>query len=47
MFQNIISQSQNKFGSEHLRKNKQNVRAGKKTLEKKQTNSFEIMQRLS
>ena len=46
MFQNIISQSEQKFASEHLRRNKQKMRAGKKTIEEKQTILLESMQRL-
>ena len=37
MFQNIISQSEHKFASGCLRRNKQNVSAGNKTIEEKQT----------
>ena len=37
MFQNIISQSEHKFVSEHLRRNKQKMSATKKTIEEKQT----------
>ena len=46
MFQNIISQSEQKFASEHLRRNKQKMRTGKKTIEEKQTILLESMQRL-
>ena len=46
MFENIISQSDHKFASEHLRRNKQKMRAGKKAIEGKQTILLEIMQRL-
>ena len=37
MFQNVISQSEHKFASENLRRNKQKMSAGKKTIEEKQT----------
>ena len=37
MFQNIIIQSERKLASEHLRRNKQKMNAGKKTIEKGQT----------
>ena len=45
MIQNIISQSEHKFASEHLRGNKQKMSAGKKTIEEKQTVLLESMQR--
>ena len=45
MFQKIVSQSEHKFASEHLRRNKQTMRAGKKTIEVKQTILLESMQR--
>ena len=47
MLQNIISQSEHKFASEHLRRNKQKVKAGKKTLEEKETILLESMRRLT
>ena len=37
MFQNVICQSEDKFASENLRRNKQKMSAGKKTIEGKQT----------
>ena len=46
MFQNIISQSEHKFSSEHLRRSKQNMSAGKKNIEEKQTILLKNMQRL-
>ena len=45
MFQNIISQSEHKFTSEHLRRNKQKMSAGKKTIKEKQTMLLESMRR--
>ena len=44
MFRNIISGSQNKCSSEHLRRSKQKMRTGKKTTEEKQTFLLESMQ---
>ena len=35
MFQNIISVSEHKCAAEHLTRNKQNMGAGKKTIEEK------------
>ena len=46
IFQNVIRQSEHKCVSKHLRKNKQKMSAGKKTIEEKQTTSLESMQRL-
>ena len=46
MFQNIISQSENKFASEYLRRNKK-MSAGKKTMQEKQTILLESIQRLN
>ena len=46
MFQNIISERENKFASEYLRRNKQ-MSAGKKTIEEKQTILLESIQRLN
>ena len=48
MFQNIISGSEHKCTSEHLRKKKKKkkVSAGKKTIEEKQTILLEGMKRL-
>ena len=46
MFLNIISGSEHKCASEHLRKNKQKMSVGKKTMEEKQTILLESMQRL-
>ena len=37
MFENIISGSEDKFTSEHFRRNKQKISAGKKSIEEKQT----------
>ena len=45
VFQNIISGSEHKFASEHLRRNKQKMSGGKKTIEEKQTILFDSMQR--
>ena len=45
MFQNIISQSEHKFTSEHLKRNKQKMSAGKKTIKEKQTILLESMRR--
>ena len=44
MFQNIISQSGNRFALEHLRSNKQKTSEGKETIEEKQTILLESMQ---
>ena len=46
MVQYKISLSERKCASEHLRKNKQQVSARKKTIEEKQTILLESMQRL-
>ena len=46
MFQNVISQSEDKFASEYLKRSKQKMSAGKKTIEEKQTILLESMQRL-
>ena len=46
MFQDIISGSEHKCASEHLRRKKQKMSAGKKTIEEKQTILLENMQRL-
>ena len=46
MFQNIISQSEHKFSSEHLRRNKQKMSAEKKNIKEKQTILLENKQRL-
>ena len=46
MFQNVVSVSEHKCASEHLRRNKQNMVAGKKTIEEKQTILLESMQHL-
>ena len=46
MFQNIISGSEHKFASEHLKRNKQKMSAGKKTIEEKQSILLENMCRL-
>ena len=46
MFQNTISQSEHKFSSEHLRRSKQKMSAGKKNIEEKQTILLKNMQRL-
>ena len=46
MFQNIISVSEHKCAAEHLTRNKQNMGAGKKTIEEKQTILLESMQHL-
>ena len=46
MFQNIISGGEHKCSSEHLRRNKQKMNTGKKTLEEKQTILLENMQHL-
>ena len=43
MFQNIISGRENKCASEYLRKNKEKMTAGEKTLEQKQTILLESM----
>ena len=43
----VISPSKNKCVSEHSRRNKQIMSAGKKTIEEKQTILLESMQRLS
>ena len=45
-FQYIISQSEHKFTSEHLKRNKQKVSAGKKTMEEEQTISLKSTQNL-
>ena len=37
MVQNVISGNERKCASEHLRRNKQKMSAGKKTIEEKQT----------
>ena len=47
MFQNIISGSEHKCGSEYLRRNKQKMSAGKKTTDEKRTILLESMQRLN
>ena len=44
MFQNIICGSEHKCTSEQLKRNKQKMSAGKKTIEEKQTILLEIMQ---
>ena len=44
MVQNIISGSEHKCASEHLRRNKQKMSAGKKTMEEKQAILWESMQ---
>ena len=46
MFQNMISQSEHNFASEYLRRNKQKMSAGRKSIEEKQTILLESMQRL-
>ena len=46
MVQNIISGSEHKCASEHLRKNEQKMRAGKKTTKEKQTILLKSIQRL-
>ena len=46
MFQNKISQREYKFASEHLRRNKQEISVGWRTIEEKQTFLLESMQRL-
>ena len=43
MFQNKISGTENKCTSEYLRRNKEKMRAGEKTLEQKQTILLESM----
>ena len=47
MVQNIISGSEHKRALEHLRRNKQRIIAGKKTIEEKQTILWESIQSLS
>ena len=42
MFQNIISQSERKFASEHLRRNKQKMSAGKKLQKKNKLFYFKV-----
>ena len=46
MFQNIISQSEHEFASEHLIRNKQKMSPGKKAIEEKQTILLKSMYRL-
>ena len=46
MVQNIISRSEHKCASEHLRRSKQKIISGKKAVEEKQTILLESMQRL-
>ena len=45
MFQNKISQSEHKFASEYLKRNKQKMSAGRKTIKEKQTILLESTQR--
>ena len=45
MFQNIISWSEHKCTSEHLRRKKQKMADGKKTIKEKQNILLESMQR--
>ena len=47
MFQNIISGSEHKYASEHLKRNKQKMSAGKKTTDEKRTILLESMQHLN
>ena len=46
MVQNVISGNERKCASEHLRRNKQKMSAGKKTIEEKQSILLENMCRL-
>ena len=45
-YENIISLSEQNFASEHLRRNKQKINAGRKTIEEKEIILLESIQRL-